>query len=163
MAKTESKSVAEKKEKGLSSVRPRGLFSFDDMEKMFENFFHSNWMRPSWGNLPQPFEGKVPSVDIVERDDEILVRAEVPGVNKEDLDVSMTDDSITIKGKTRHEEKEEKGDYYRCEISSGSFSRTLPLPSSVNTEKAKTSFKDGLLEITVPKNEKAKRRTIKVD
>jgi len=141
---------------------------FEEMERLFEGYFPRGWMRPfhwerpSWGALAAPFEGKMPRVDIVERDDEIVVKAELPGVDKKDLDVSVTENAVTIKGSTSHEEKEEKGDYYRCEISSGAYSRTLALPSEVEADKAKANFKDGVLELTLPKLKKAKRHTIKV-
>jgi HSP20 family protein len=119
-------------------------------------------MRWEWFSWPEPVMPS-PKVDVLDRDNEVLVRAELPGVKKEDLEVSMTDNTVTIKGTTSHEEKEEKGDYYRHEISKGSFSRTVTLPGDVDSDKCKTRFKDGVLELTVPKVEKAKRRTIKVE
>jgi HSP20 family protein len=87
----------------------------------------------------------------------------VPGVEKKDLDISVGEDSVTIKGSTSKEEKEEKGDYYRREISRGSFIRTVALPATVDGTKAKASFKDGMLELTLPKTEKAKRHSVKLD
>jgi HSP20 family protein len=84
-------------------------------------------------------------------------------VKKEDLDVSMTDSTVTIKGTTSHEEKQEKGNYYRCEIARGAFSRTVALPSNVDTDKAKAVFNEGILELTIPKVEKAKRKNITVE
>ena len=90
------------------------------------------------------------------------LRAELAGVDKKDVDVSLTDSTVTIKGSTRREEKEEKGNYYRCEISRGSFAHTVSLPVEVDDSKAKAIFKDGLLEISVPKKEKAKRHSITV-
>ena len=110
-----------------------------------------------------PFEGSMPRVDVLDREDEIIVKAEVPGVDKKDLDVSVTENSVSIKGSTSHEEKEEKDDYYRCEISSGSFSRTVRLPADVDAAKARSKFKDGILELALPKVKKAKRHTVKVD
>jgi len=101
-------------------------------------------------------------VDVIDRDDEVVVKAELPGVEKKDLDVSVTETSVTIKGTTSHEEKEEKGDYYRCEISRGAYARTVALPSYVDADKAKASFKDGVLELTLPKVEKSKRRSIEI-
>ena len=86
----------------------------------------------------------------------------MPGVNKEDVHVTITGNRMTIKGETRHEEKEEKGDYYRCEISRGSFSRSVTLPVDVDDTKAKAEIKDGMLEITLPKIEEAKKRDIKI-
>lgn len=110
-----------------------------------------------------PFQGKLPRVDVIDRDEEVLVRAEVPGVDKKDLEISVSENSVTINGKTSHEEKEEKGSYYRCEVSRGVFTRTVALPSDVDADKAKTTFKDGVLELTLPKVTKSKRRTIKLD
>jgi HSP20 family protein len=92
----------------------------------------------------------------------VVIKAELPGVEKKDLDVSVTETSVTIKGTTSHEEKEEKGDFYRCEISRGAYARTVGLPSYVDADKAKASFKDGVLELTLPKVEKSKRRSIEI-
>ena len=95
-------------------------------------------------------------------DDDVLVRADLPGVAKDDIDVSLTDNTITVKGSTSEEKKEEKGDYYRSETMKGSFSRTMSMPSDVDGSKAKSTFKDGVLEVVVPKLEKARRHSVKV-
>ena len=87
----------------------------------------------------------------------------MPGVNKDDLDISLTENTITIQGSSDRQEKEEKGNYYRCEISRGTFSRSVVLPSDVDEEKAKAVFKDGMLEVTLPKVEKSKRRSIQIE
>ncbi|MDH5371185.1 MAG: Hsp20/alpha crystallin family protein, partial [Gammaproteobacteria bacterium] len=100
---------------------------------------------------------------VIERDGEIVVKAMMPGVEKKDIEISMTKNTVTISGKTSHEEKEEKGNYYRHEISKGSYMRTLSLPENVNEDKAKAKFKDGMLELTIPKMEVSHRRNIKVD
>jgi HSP20 family protein len=140
-----------------------------EMERMFRRFGHHGWMRPFhwggpfWGQMPLPFEGKVPSVDVIERDEEILVRAELPGVDKKDLEVTLSDTALTIGGSTKTEEKEEKGDYYRREMSTGSFSRTVGLPSEVDGDKVQSSFKDGVLELTLPKVKKTKKQRIEVE
>jgi HSP20 family protein len=147
----------------------RALSPFEEIDHLLENVFPRRWLRPwqrawpDWNELAAPFEGRYPRVDVIDRDDEIMVRAEVPGVEKQDLDVSMTDDTLTIKGSAKREEKEEKGDYYRCEISRGGFARTVLLPSNVDGTKARAMFKDGILEVVLPKAEKSKRRTIAVD
>ena len=104
----------------------------------------------------------MPSVDVIDRDDEVVVRAEVPGYKKEDIEVSVADSSLTIKGERKAEQKEEKGDYYRCEISQGAFSRTVALPAEVDDAKAKATMKDGMLELTLPKRDKSKRHTITI-
>ena len=147
----------------------RALSPVEDIERMFDNFFRRGFMRPfhwdwpSWSELAAPLEDKLPRVDVIDRAEEVVVRAEVPGVDKDNLDVTLSDNTITIKGSTRHEEKEEKGNYYRCEISQGSFTRTVALPADVDGSKAKASFKDGLLEVTLPKVTPAQRHTIKVE
>jgi HSP20 family protein len=147
----------------------RALSPLEEMERMFEGFIPRGWMRPfhwgqpAWSELARPFEGRVPNVDVIDRDDEVIVRAEVPGINKDDLEVSVTDNAVTIKGETKHEEKEEKGDYYRCEISSGAFTRTVALPGTVSSSDATAKFENGVLELKLPKMEKTKRRTVKID
>jgi HSP20 family protein len=92
-----------------------------------------------------------------------VIRAELPGVKKEDLDVSITGDRVTIRATSSHEEAEEKGDYYRKELSRGVFSRTVPLPCAVQGDQSKATFKDGVMELLLPKVEPAKRQRIKVE
>lgn len=140
------------------------LGRFDEMERLFESFFPTGWMRPFRWERPSfgELEEWRPAVDVVDRDDEIMVRAEIPGVDKDDLEVSMTDNTVTIKGTTRREHKEEKGDYYRRETSRGSFVRTVMLPGEVNAEKTEATYKDGMLTLTLPKAEASKRRRIKI-
>jgi HSP20 family protein len=138
-----------------------------DIERLFENFMSRNWMRPfrdfptvpSLRNLAMP---RTPKVDMVERDNEVCVRAELPGFDKKDVKVSLTDRAITISGSTRKEEKEEKGEYYRREISSGEVSRTLALPCPVDGHGAKAEFTDGILEIVIPKIAKTNRVEVDV-
>jgi HSP20 family protein len=167
MSKAEQEVEVKKGEVAKPSAA-RSLSPFEEMNRMFEGVFPRGWMQPfrwewpAWSRIPEPFEGRTPKVDIVERDDDILVRAELPGVDKKDVDISTTENTVTIKGSTRTEEKEEKGDYYRCEIASGSFSRTVTLPGNVDSTKAKASFKDGVLELTLPKVEKSKRQKIEI-
>jgi HSP20 family protein len=157
------------KGKEVQKVEPaRALSPFDEMDRMFDNFFRHGWMRPWRMELPtfpefRALEGKLPKVDVVDREADVLVRAELPGVDRKDVDVSVTDNTVTVKGSTRHEEKEERGDYYRREISSGSFSRTVALPAEVDGSKAKAEFKDGILELVLPKVEKSKRHSVKVE
>jgi HSP20 family protein len=165
MAKEEKK---ESKQELQKAEPKRALSPFEEMDRLFEDYFSRGWMRPfrwewpSLGEMAKPFEGKMPKVDVIDRDDEVVVKAELPGVEKKDLDVSVTETSVTIKGTTSREEKEEKGDFYRCEISRGAYTRTVGLPSYVDADKAKATFKDGVLELTLPKVEKSKRRSIEI-
>ncbi len=170
MAKESKKQEESKEIQSPQRVTPtRALSPFEEMDRLMESFFPRHWLRPfrwempSWSELGAPLEMKTPRVDIIDRDNEIVVKAEIPGVKKEDLDVSMTESTVTIKGSTSHEEKQEKGNFYRCEISRGAFSRTVALPADVDTDKAKAVFNDGILELTIPKVEKSKRKTITVE
>lgn len=166
----EGQAVEVKKTEGgeLQKAAPsRWMSPFEEMERLMDEFFPRGWMRrwewPTFPELTRRLELRLPKVDIIDRDAEVVVHAEIPGVDKKDLDVSVTGNTVTIKGKTSREEKEEKGEYYRCEISRGSFSRTLSLPAEVDAAGARASFKDGVLELTLPKKESAKRQTVRID
>lgn len=161
--KPTSKKIEVKKETPTQALSP-----FEDFERAFDQFFPRGWMKPfhfgqpSWSHLPAPFEGRMPHVDVVDRDKEVFVKAELPGVDKNDVEIAMTDRSLTINASIKAEEKEEDGDFHRCEISKGSFSRTISLPSEVDTDKAKAKFKNGVLKITIPKVKKSEHKKIKV-
>ena len=145
---------------------PRIPSPFEEIDRVMESFFPRRWMQPfRWEmpHFPELAEFKMPKVDIIDRDTEIVVKAELPGVVKEDIDLSITDNTVTIKATTSHEEKEEQGNYYRSEISRGSFSRTVALPGDVDADKAKASFNDGILELTIPKQEKSHRKSVTVE
>jgi HSP20 family protein len=129
-----------------------------EMDSLFDNFFRGFDM--------EPFESRMaafnPKVDVTENDKEIKISAELPGMDEKDIDVSLQKDMLTIKGEKK-EEKEDKGkDYYRMERSYGSFSRTIPLPVEVETDKVEAKFKKGVLSITLPKIEKAVVETKKI-
>jgi HSP20 family protein len=153
----------------VAEARPRSrlapLWDMErDMQDLFENFFSRGWLRaPRW-ELPSLREvgSRMPKVDVIDRETEIVVEAELPGVNKEDVEVTVTDNSVTLKATSTKEETEEKGDYHRREISRGYFSRTLPLPADVKGDKAQAEFKDGVLRLTIPKAAGSKRHSIKV-
>jgi len=147
--------------KGQSS---KGLNPFEEMSRMFDRLSHRNWMQPlhwewpEWRHIHAPFGGKLPHLDVIERQNEIVLRAELPGVEKKDLDVTMTDHMVRITGKSHYEQKEEKENYFRSEIAHGEFNRTLVLPVDVDVDQAHSTFRNGLLEVIVPKQEKAKRK-----
>jgi HSP20 family protein len=171
MTNTSKKSEVIPVKKGSESERfsPKHLLTpFEDMERWVEDIFPRNWLRehrmgwPASAGLSSALDIRTPKVDVVDRKDVIFIKAELPGIEKNDIEVSMTDNTITIKGSSKKEEKEEQGDYYRCEISQGSFSRSMSLPAEVDINKSEAKFKDGILELTLPKLERAKRRNIKV-
>lgn len=139
---------------------------FREFDRLFDSFFDRGWMpsrweHPLWQRFAA-FEKGMPKVDVIDRDAEVVVRAEVPGYEREELDVSVTDGAVTIKGDHREETKEEKGEYFHSEISHGSFARTVALPSEIDADKAEASFKNGVLELTLPKLKQAHRRKLEV-
>jgi len=125
-----------------------------EMEEMFDRL----WPGWPWGELGAAW---VPPVDMVDRKDEILLRADLPGLSEKDIEVTVQDNILTICGE-RREEREKKEDYYCCERSLGAFSRSLMLPTGVETDKVKATFKNGVLEIRLPKAKEAKARKIEI-
>ena len=91
-----------------------------------------------------------------------MVKAELPGMDKENIEVNLTDHTLTIKGEKKKEDEVKEENYYRCERSYGSFLRTVELPKDVHADKVKASFKNGILEVRMPKTEEAKSKEIKV-
>ncbi|MCX7086824.1 MAG: Hsp20/alpha crystallin family protein [Methylococcales bacterium] len=143
------------------------LMAFDEFDHFFDDFLSRKWPRLVDWNFPVAleksfgFEQGIPKVDIIDRESEIEVQAALPGVKKEDLDVSINNQTITIRATTKTEKKED-GKYFRREITQGEFQRTLTLPEYVDNEHVKASFKDGILKVSIPKTEKGKRKTIEI-
>jgi HSP20 family protein len=169
-ANAKSEVIPVKKEKTSGRHSPKHLLTpFEDMERWVEDLFPRSWLHqhrlgwPSGARFSTSLDVRMPKVDVIDRDDEVFIKAELPGVDKKDIEVSMTDNTITIKGSSKKEEKEEKGEYYRCEITQGAFSRSMSLPAEVDIDKSQAKFKDGVLELRLPKLARAKRRNIKVD
>ncbi len=166
MANQDEKNDNDSKQLQSTSPRQPSLAHFDEFEQWFDDFFPRGFMRPFRRGFPDfesAFGGKMPKVDVIDRENEIVVRAELPGVDKEDLDVSLSDNLLTIRAKTKQEKQEEKGHYHRREISQGEFSRSIRLPANVEGDNTKASFKEGILELTIPKAAGSKRQSIKVE
>ena len=125
----------------------------EEMDRLFEDFF------VDWPLLRRREEGRrLPSVDLAETDAELVLRAELPGVDKKGLEVEVLPDAVTIRAKTSEEKEIKEATYYRRERSWGAFERSIPLPVEVKSDQAKASLKDGLLEITLPKTEAARAK-----
>jgi len=160
---TKEMDTAKKSSELIPKTSLGGLMSFDEFDHFFDDFLSRRWPRLMDWNMPTLQEISFPRVDILDHDNDIEVQAALPGVKKEDLEVSVTNQTITIRSCTKEEKKtEEKGKYFRREISRGEFQRTLSLPDNVDGDKAKASFKDGILKVTVPKTEKSKRKSIEI-
>jgi len=168
MAKTIEKSAGKQnvEKTGTEQLFPYGLAPFDEIDRVFGEYFNRNWLRPLRGtridDLWGTYEMRSPSMDMIDNDDEIIFRAELPGVNRKDLDVSVSDNILTIKGTSEKESEKEKDNYYSSEIRKGSFCRSVSLPSNVDSSKIKAEFKNGLLELSIPKVAKTSRKAIKV-
>ncbi|MCF7953419.1 MAG: Hsp20/alpha crystallin family protein [Spirochaetales bacterium] len=150
----------------LIQRRNRDVYSpWDEMRRLQEeinDLFNFDTL-PSKRGL---FDRSVsPSIDVVENDNSFVVTCELPGIKEKDIDVNLASNVLTIKG-SKSEEKEEKeknGKYYRKESQSGSFQRTLPLPSAVDPDKVKAEMSNGILTIELPKSEESKPKQIAVD
>ena len=108
------------------------------------------------------FQGSNPVVDVYEHKDNVVVKAELPGMKKEDIDVSLSGDTLSITGERKEESEQKDGEGYCCERYFGRFQRTVSLPVSVESDKIRADYKDGILTITCPKTEEAKRKHIDV-
>ena len=137
-----------------------------DLEGVFGDFLDDIRPLQPWSRILRPgrflIDRPIPSTDVYEKGDEVIVRAEVPGMSKDDLEVSLTDSTLTLKGEKRHEEEVKEEDYHRCERSFGSILRTVELPSEVKADDAKATYKDGVLEVRLPKTEQAKQKSVKL-
>lgn len=167
MADKESKEISKKESKELIPQESRRFLApFEDMERWFEEAFRRPFFSPWMPRFRFPELRELrefsPTVDIFEEGNDVVVKAELPGMGKDDIDVNVTDDVITISGEKKSEEKIEKKDYFRFERSYGSFSRSLTLPAETQTDKAKASFKNGVLEVRIPKTEAAVRKVKKI-
>lgn len=104
----------------------------------------------------------LPSLDVSETKNELVVKAEVPGMDAKDIDISLSDGVLTIKGEKKQEKEEKEADYHLIERSYGAFTRSIQLPKEVQGGKINASYKDGILRITLPKSEEAKKKEIKI-
>ena len=134
----------------------------------------NDWLTtPSWKAFDRFFEDFdlpvisrdeqwIPTVDVSETDDQVIVRAEIPGMDKKDIDITASDGLLTIKGEKKQEKEEEKEDYRFVERRYGSFSRSLRIPTGVEADKIDASYKDGVLTVKMPKGENARTRKIQI-
>lgn len=131
---------------------------------MFEDFFQRRFFAPSWMpriKLPE-FADISASVDMFEEGEDLVIKADLPGMKKDEISIDFADDVVTISGEKKTEERTERKDYHCVERSFGSFSRKLQLPVDIQIDKTRASFKDGVLEIRMPKSEEAKKKVRKI-
>jgi HSP20 family protein len=127
------------------------------INRVFDDFWGEPWLAPR-----EAFTGFWPQVDVTETDKEVKVCAEIPGVEAKDVDVSVEDGTLTIRGEKKFEREENEKGQYRMERSYGSFERAIALPTEVDESKAKAEFKKGVLRLTLPKRAGAQSRRKKI-
>ena len=145
---------------GLTPWRP--LRELEEVERRFGDIFGQSFLPAAWGRLPMEQRGWTPAIEVFEKEDRFLVKAELPGMKEEDIDVSAVGDTLTIKGERKTESEVKEEDYYCCERSYGSFFRSIALPSHVDAQKIEASYEDGVLEVSLPKIPEVKPKKISV-
>lgn len=125
----------------------------NDILRDFEKF--PKWL--DFPNIPVLFKGGEPRVDIFQTDTTVVMKADVPGITKQDLQVTVAEDTITVRGEVKSSTETKKEDCFYSERFYGSFCRTLPLPVMVESSKAKAKFEDGVLTVTIPKASKPEK------
>jgi len=129
-----------------------------DFDRLFRDTFS-----PLFGETELSTRSWAPPVDIYETDNDIVLKAELSGVDPKDVEVRVEDNNLYLKGERKFEKEVKEQNYHRVERSYGSFARSFSLPGSIAADKVKAEFKDGLLTITIPKREEAKPKTVKID
>jgi HSP20 family protein len=162
--------MKEKDNKALTIQRPTEILPrMGNMERLFDRMVEEFWRRPFPTLLrperwwPEGMTMRIPTVDVYEEKDDVVIKAEIPGLSKEDMSVQVADSMLTIKGEKKREEEVKEDEYYQCERSFGSFMREVALPCEVKADEVKASFKNGVLEVRMPKTEGAKRKVTSVE
>lgn len=127
-----------------------------DMDRLWDTFFERGTLRGEDGSQ------WLPSLDVAETKNEIVVKAEVPGLEPKDIDISLSDGVLTIKGEKKQEREEKEENYHLVERSYGSFTRSIRLPKEVQSDKINASYKNGVLKVVLPKSEEAKKKEVKI-
>ncbi|MFC1969875.1 Hsp20/alpha crystallin family protein [Chloroflexota bacterium] len=150
----------------MATERWRPWDEFREMERWMDEMMRrpqATWRRPlTWWRVPTEAVGWMPGVEMYEKADKFIVRAELPGMKKKEIDVSVVGNTLTISGERKAETEVKDEDYYRCELCYGKFSRPVGLPAAVDPAKVDASYENGILEITLPKVEAAKPKRITV-
>lgn len=142
------------------------MAAFRNLEHKFENMFNHFW-HPTDHSDDSAFSSALmfessPRMDVIDRDKEIFVKAELPGIAKKDLDVTISNNYLFIKAKTSDDKEVEDGNYLRRETRSSEYYRSITLPTNVDADSISSEFKDGVLELTIPKKEEAYRHKIEI-
>lgn len=132
----------------------------ESMDKLFDDLLTTR--RPGQRGETAPILWQ-PAIEAYETDQDLVIRAELPGIDPKNVEISVSGDTLTIKGEARAEQDEKRRNYHRRELRYGSFVRSLTLPTGVQGDQAKAAYRNGILEIRVPKSERAKPKSVKVE
>lgn len=153
------------KTEGPRAITP--VSPFETMERWFEDLWRRAFSLFGPSLFPEmrltEHEMISPSVDIYEEGNDLVLKADLPGIKKDDISIGLTDNVLTISGSKKKEEKVERENYYRYERSSGSFSRRFELPEGIDPDKIKAHYDNGVLELRIPKTEEAKKHSKKIN
>ena len=142
--------------------RANALSPFERMHEEMERLFDDFLPQFTAGRDGEARFGALASIDLSETDDALELTADLPGMEEDDIDVTLRDGAIVIRGERKHETEEEKKNYYRSERAYGAFSRTVPLPCDVDEESVNAKFKKGVLTVHLPKSQSAKENERKI-
>ena len=127
-----------------------------EMDRLFEDFSHGSGGLRFWERAAEP------AVEVSDTAEAVVVKVQVPGVNKDDIQLTITENTLTVKEETKEESKKERKNYHRQEFRYGAFVRTIALPAPVHAEKATAQLKDGVLEVTMPKSAQAQAKQVPI-
>jgi len=154
--------VMERWRPGRGLIPWRTLRELEELERHFEEIFGRPFQPAVGRRLPTEERGWVPPIEVFEKEGKFVVKAELPGMKEENIDVSVVGDMLTIKGERKTETEVKEEDYYCCERSYGSFFRSIALPSTVDAKKIEASYESGVLEVSLPKAPEVKPKKISV-
>jgi HSP20 family protein len=134
----------------------------DEVDRMWDDFGFGRRAGSSWRNPRMGMGAWDPPIEVSHKDEQLTIKADLPGLKRDEVTVDVADHAVTIQGERKREHEEEREGVYRSERSYGSFCRVVPLPESAQGEKAKASFRDGVLEITIPTPSSGKSRRLAI-
>ena len=146
----------------MAIVRWEPLREFSTLQNEMNRLFNTVFDAPATGGNGGTMRRWMPAMDLVETDDHFVLRADLPGLSEEDVNIEVEDRVLTVSGERKAEHEETKEGYHRVERAFGSFSRSLTLPDGVDAEAVSASFDRGVLEIRIPKPEQRKPRKISI-
>jgi HSP20 family protein len=132
----------------------------EEMDHLLDDFGGRGWTAPRPGDAP--VQVWAPDVEVFQKDNELTIKADLPGLKKDEVSVNVTDEAVTIQGERKRDHEEERDGFYRTERSYGSFQRVIPLPDGVMCDQAKATFHDGVLEIRMPAAPKSRGRRLEI-